>query len=68
MPREKNDGELGIPGSTFGRPVTGWIDVRYLDGKEFYKKLAEDCYWGADRIMAQGLGAFFVVVCRINGG
>lgn len=36
---------------TKGRPVTGWVDVRYLDGKEFFRKLAQDCYWGADSLI-----------------
>ncbi|MBM5458711.1 hypothetical protein H8F21_14175 [Pseudomonas sp. P66] len=36
---------------TIGRPVSGWIDVRYIDGKEFLNKRAEDCYWGADSLI-----------------
>lgn len=36
---------------TKGRPVTGCIDVRYLDGKEFFRKVAEDCYWGTDSLI-----------------
>lgn len=36
---------------TKGRPVTGWVDIRYLDGKEFLRKSAQDCYWGADSLI-----------------
>ncbi|ETF07032.1 hypothetical protein [Pseudomonas moraviensis] len=36
-----------------GRPsdATGLIDVKYLDGKEFDQKQAENCYWGADSLI-----------------
>lgn len=34
-----------------GRPVAGLIDVRYADGKEFYAKRAEDCYWSWDSLI-----------------
>lgn len=33
------------------RPVAGLMDVQYADGKEFYAKLAENCYWGWDSLI-----------------
>ncbi len=36
---------------SIGRPVSGFIDVRYVDGKEFLNKRAEDCYWGGDSLI-----------------
>lgn len=37
-----------------GRPsgAIGVIDVQYADGKIFRNKLAKDCYWGADTLIA----------------
>lgn len=32
-------------------PVADWVDVRYYDGKEFYRKWAPDCYWGEDSLI-----------------
>ncbi|MCU9527512.1 hypothetical protein [Pseudomonas mosselii] len=36
---------------SIGRPVSGWIDVLYTDGKVFLNKRAEDCYWGSDSLI-----------------
>lgn len=37
-----------------GRPseANGFVDVQYADGRIFRNKVAENCYWGADTLIA----------------
>lgn len=31
--------------------AVGFVDVKYIDGKEFYRKWAKDVYWGFDSLI-----------------